>query len=991
MRFPHLHSGSGPTFLGWDGPALPRAARILVEAYLGGGREGELDIRRVLVVTPGARAGRRLGELLLAQAEEAGALLVPPRFVTAGGLPELLYTPSAPLADPTVQRHAFARALEGLDPRALETLFRIRPGGPSGWLTLAETLLDLHGRVGGEGLTFREVALAFRRGFPYDDSPRWELLAKVQEGYMEILASQGRADREAERRRALEAGEVSLLGDTWLVGVPELPGVVRRLLLAAADAGAGTGDAGAAGRDAPLLRSLVHAPEELRDRFDPVGCVHPEGWREATIPLEEERIRVCQDPRDQAREVGEVLAGYGGRYRAEEVVVGVPEEELVPYLEQGLTEARVPHRFAQGVRLRDTAPLRLLQALADYLDGRETGAFAGLLRHPDLLDLLDEGGPAGADGSPEGPPQLPADPLTLSDEYQTRHLQTALAGGIPGRGPWARGMRSLVKEVEERVGLDTLEGRAPLSQWMPRLLEILIRVYGARPLDISRRGARQTLEALDRIKGAAGALSALPWGLDRTVEGGEALRVLLAELLPVRREARIPPDPEEEAVELLGWLELALDDAPAVILTGMNDGNVPEVEGADPFLPGVLRTHLGLPDDETRYARDAFLLSTILHSRESLHLLAGRRSAAGDPLRPSRLLFAAPRERVARRVLSFLGEEGEGAHTPPAAATGPEPPATVSRFRSPPDDPIPPLESLPSISVTAFREYLQDPYRFFLNRILRLEPLDDSARELDPGAFGEVAHAVLERFGRSDEAASSDRGVVRGAVNRHLDQVVEERFGPRPRPAVRIQLEQLRARLWSFADWQAGWADQGWRIQAVEAQPPEGVPLEVDGVETRLRGKIDRIDRNLSTGEWAIFDYKTGEAGKEPEEAHRKGRGAKKEWQDLQLPLYRLLLAGVAGEDGGPLVPEGERRRVELGYILLPKELDQVRHAFGEWTRAELAQAEEVARQVVRALRREPFVFQPGPRSRWEDPLDALLGLKELPVAVASENGEEEE
>ena len=46
-------------FLGWDGPALPRAAKRMAEVYAGA--EG-LDLRQIVVVTPAARAGRRLVE-----------------------------------------------------------------------------------------------------------------------------------------------------------------------------------------------------------------------------------------------------------------------------------------------------------------------------------------------------------------------------------------------------------------------------------------------------------------------------------------------------------------------------------------------------------------------------------------------------------------------------------------------------------------------------------------------------------------------------------------------------------------------------------------------------------------------------------------------------------------------------------------------------------------------------------------------------------------
>jgi hypothetical protein len=250
---------------------------------------------------------------------------------------------------------------------------------------------------------------------------------------------------------------------------------------------------------------------------------------------------------------------------------------------------------------------------------------------------------------------------------------------------------------------------------------------------------------------------------------------------------------------------------------------------------------------------------------------------------------------------------------------------------------------------------------------------------MDGMSFGSLAHEVLEGFGDSEEAGSADAGVVMKRLGRLLDQAVREAFGQGPVPAVRVQIEQLRTRLRRFSQWQAGWVRDGWKTVSVEVQPDSGVPFEVDGEVVLLRGKIDRIDHNPVTGEWAIFDYKTGDAGTDPEKAHRKGRGANKEWVDLQLPLYRHLLPGVLGKDRAPVVPEGARDGVKLGYILLPRNLDKVGPAFANWSGPDLAEAEETARRVVRELRSNEFHFDSRARSFRDDPFDALLGRLELP------------
>ena len=120
----------------------------------------------------------------------------------------------------------------------------------------------------------------------------------------------------------------------------------------------------------------------------------------------------------------------------------------------------------------------------------------------------------------------------------------------------------------------------------------------------------------------------------------------------------------------------------------------------------------------------------------------------------------------------------------------------------------------------------------------------------------------------------------------HSTGFVRRQFGADPLAAVLVQIEQLRGRLAAFARWQAQWAAEGWRIQYVEVGEDRAkAALVVDGREMGLRGRIDRIDFHAAKDQWVIFDYKTSDAAKTPEQVHLDAG----QWVDLQLPLYRHL------------------------------------------------------------------------------------------------------
>jgi hypothetical protein len=297
------------------------------------------------------------------------------------------------------------------------------------------------------------------------------------------------------------------------------------------------------------------------------------------------------------------------------------------------------------------------------------------------------------------------------------------------------------------------------------------------------------------------------------------------------------------------------------------------------------------------------------------------------------------------------------------------------RFSLPPD---PVLSGFPlpdRIRVTDFGRIIQDPYRYVLERLLGLEEEDDRLRELDAMGFGSLAHTVLERFGIAAPPVMP-AGEIRALLQDILDQEVRTQFGSRPLPALRIQVEQLRLRLGAFADRQAEWMKEGWRIEGVELDASgEEATLLVDGIPVRLGGKVDRIDRNEGTGDWRLLDYKTGEKGDSPEKMHRRGSGKMKEWVDLQLPLYRHLAPALRRRDGTRLLPESGAGRVEVGYLLLPRDPAEIRVELAPWTDDEVDEAIERAREVVRILRTGRFDFDRDRSTiRRGDPLAPIVG-----------------
>jgi ATP-dependent helicase/nuclease subunit B len=947
-------------FTGWDTPALRAAAELLIARYL---EPAEVRLDRAVVVLPGARAGRRLIELLVDRCAEHSLRLAPPRVTTVRWLPELFYAPAAPAPDAVTAARAWAAALRALPPERLRLVAPHPPAADDlvAWDVLARAIARLHQEVAGAALRFDDVADACAAGgLLHDDRHRWLALAHAQRDYVARLAALRLADPELARLEAT-SGNLACDRDLWLVGAADLPAIARRIL-AAAEA---------------RVTAVVHAPPERAADFDELGCARPDAWARAAVPLDDDRLRVARDPAAQAAAAVAFLRELDGALAADEITIGVPDPEVVPYLERALAAAGVPARPAAGTPASRSAPFRLLDAAGAVLAGRRWDDVAALLRHPDLA--------AGDDLVPG------------ADAYHARHLPATLGAGMPvgsdGERAWLAALRALLEGDEGDGGVDggllprdAHRGRRRSAEWADVVLDTVARAYGHRTLRRSVPDERALLAALDALRAAAAAVAAVPRELDATCDFATGLRLTLA----AAAGAELPREADRAAVELLGWLELHLDDAPALLITGFNEPFLPEAATADAFLPNALRTRLGLLDNERRRARDAYQLTAILHSRPYVRFVAGRWTATGDPHRPSRLMLATAGPALAERVLRFYGDGAERA-TP--AAHPPSPAAIAlggNGFRLPPERVLRAPEPLTSLRVTDFRALLQDPYLFALQRVLRLEPMDDAARELDPRVFGTVAHDVLERFGRSPAADAADPAAVRAALDGLLDDEARRRFGAAALPAVRVQLEQLRARLHAFADRQAERVADGWQIIGVELDVPHpGVPFVVDGTPFHLRGRVDRVDYHAGRDEYAILDYKTSDRADPPEKTHRRGRGASKEWVDLQLPLYRHLAPALRDADGEALIPSGASGGLQLGYVMLCRDLDHVAFVLAGWDDDLLAEADARAADVVRFVRRNAFAFddeRSGAGLPAGDPLAALMGRGQLGAG-----GEEEE
>ena len=948
-------------WLNWDVPCLPQAAAWLIDRFAARDdvEAGACDLRRVLCVLPGSRAGRLLLSELLRICKERGLRLVPPRVLTPGAMIDaLLDVGSQPLASPLESKLAWLTALQSSSDVELAPLLpslqaRGPADDPNPWMELATKIASLHDELSGEMRTFADVAAAAESREMFGEGDRWRTLEQLHKKQRKALGDCGLTDVNDARRRALSRHVVDVasidLAPTLfdsaeregfrrvvLIGVADL-NALQRLALQRAD-----------------VTALVHAPSDESESFDELGAVRIESWTDRHMDLKDVRITVVEKPVDQAQAaMGAIaqLAQHDASLSPSRITLGIGDSALIGDMEVAAGWAGLSTHDAAGRSLSLSAPWRLLDAAADFIEDRRFEHFAALLRHPDLERAVVRS--AGAERARE-------QWLSLLDEYFADHLHGRIDGAWLGDENQQRQMKSLWDAVHAllRPLTSSADERRPLNDWCQPLLDALANVYGldgeaefdgSGDDDAAPRLPPPDLRSIDACLELRNALQEIAFAappLLPTLSLVHAARLLLSHAA----SAHMTDDLEPDQIEMLGWLELHLDTAPALIIVGCNDGHIPGSMTADAFLPDTLRAQLNLMHSARRYARDAYLLQAIARSRppHMLRLIAGRRSDIGDPLTPSRLLLACDDDTLVTRVTMFARDLGGEAVATPIGLTQPKLGA-ISGFVVPA---MPaPLQPPAAMRITEFRSYLQCPYRWALERLLRLEAFDDSGAELDPMNFGTLVHDALCALGQDPGlAASDDSDLIFRFLTQRVRDLIRERHGRHPLPAILIQRARMEQRLRAFANVQALDVRDGWRIRHCEVEIKGSVSLDIPGEEPMpLRGRIDRIDENIRTGHWRVIDYKTGERGDGPIRVHHKSNevppvDGEFEWFDLQLPLYHLL---VTREKGVELPADC----IQLGYIVLPRRADGARWLSAAWTAKHIEHGLNRAREIVREIR----------------------------------------
>jgi ATP-dependent helicase/nuclease subunit B len=880
-------------------------------------KDGGGDLSRVEVWIPTAGAGRRIRRTLA----EKGVLS--PRFSQSMGA---LLPDGVRIAERFEREGAWAKALKEVSRAFLEPLFsdakldtdaaRLKSGG---------VLCDLCDLLAEAALRPSDAHLG---KLCSEDGARWEVLGRVYQCYLAVLMDHGLTDpNEARFEQMADPSRASGMRRLVIACIPDLPLAAQRYAEALEKVGV-------------KVEVLVWLPGELSGGFDAWGRPDPGEWAGCQVIVDSRQIAVGRSPEDEARHVldfavsSKMLGDYavvladaklGSTFRSE-----VERRGGNAFLPDGgrldLTEAGVI--ALEWARFQSSGDLRALRRLI------ELPRFSRVLRGDS--DLKTDDALAACD--------FLIGEAVLSDLSQAEAFVDVtfdLEKDKSKRRAHSRILIGLVKSLLPESASDLLA-----KAWRS----------GGEGLETARNVAR----------------------LHRTIvmsplcsDGEAGIETAFARAL---KSEPVFDSSQSGDVELSGWLEAPWIAAGRLALCGCVEGSLPSSVNGHPFLPDSKRRALGLADNSSRFARDAYLFQCLLLARpaEEFQSSFSRFDAEGSPTLPSRLFLRCREEALPARVLELFGEIPSG--------------GTRAQRRnnwkwSLPEDM---RRKVSKMSPTDFSEYLACPFRYYLKKVLWLDAFIPDAREMDARRFGTLLHEAVEKFGR-ETPHEAEPATIERLVLSHLDESVHRLFGPSPSPAVRIQVEAAMLRLKAFSRVQSEVVAEGWRIVSTERKL-EAVgenPLLIGPL--RLSGKIDRIEQNILTGAWRVLDYKTHAKVIPPSKKHFGPRLSKewlppalveyhdgrrqntKRWADLQLPLYREILRHWHGAEIGDMP-------VLTAYFTLSADpAETAVQEFIELNEEVMASAMDCAKEIAERVHSGLF-WPPQPlKTSWNDPFEPLF------------------
>ena len=323
-----------------------------------------------------------------------------------------------------------------------------------------------------------------------------------------------------------------------------------------------------------------------------------------------------------------------------------------------------------------------------------------------------------------------------------------------------------------------------------------------------------------------------------------------------RKEVSLKGEPLT-GIQVMGMLETRNLDFERVIILGANEGILPKTGFQESFIPYDLRHAFGLPLQNSKTAVSSYHFFRLLQRTEYMTLVYDSEPDVLGGGEVSRFVLQIENE-LARKNPGILLRK-KTVNIPPEAENDrgiviKKSPEIMQRLR---------ILAESGISPSALNSYVRCPLQFYFRYIAEIKVPDQTGVSIQSYTFGRVVHGVLEKLYKPFLGKAINPEKLRSGMQSDLEKLLQKEFKDkygdndldygRNLLVYQVAKEYLRR----FVNNEIKFLEQN-PHELLGIEKGLGFMLNVNGNPVKIKGFIDRLDKDLHTGQIRIIDYKTG-------------------------------------------------------------------------------------------------------------------------------------
>ncbi|UGU17629.1 PD-(D/E)XK nuclease family protein [Sinomicrobium kalidii] len=309
-----------------------------------------------------------------------------------------------------------------------------------------------------------------------------------------------------------------------------------------------------------------------------------------------------------------------------------------------------------------------------------------------------------------------------------------------------------------------------------------------------------------------------------------------------------------EGLQVMGVLESRNLDYETVILTSVNEGDLPSGKSGNSFIPFDIKVAYGLPTYKEKDAIYAYHFYRLLQRAKKVYLLYNTDTGTFDGGEKSRFIqqlttFKEENHHIRERIAA------------PKAAPLPGPPSPIKKTPSL-------LEAIRKMaengfSPTSLTNYIRNPLQFYHQAILRVQDEYEVEETIAANTLGTIIHDTLEDLYKpltGQVLTVQHIAEMRSKAGRIIDLKFGQVYhgGDFSRGKNLLSYEVAKQYLKNFLQTEEKRVLDGDTIKIVEIERNLKIKIDVPGIPypVYLKGKVDRVEE--TNGTLCFIDYKTG-------------------------------------------------------------------------------------------------------------------------------------